>query len=71
MTAYRKKIEVTPTGMVIASVLSADGRCVGLSFFSGWAYFRPSPTNVKRNCNAAHKWADKMIKVCEDGEVMP
>lgn len=64
--AYRKNIEATSTGMVVAKVFSADGRCVGLEFFSN--FFRSSPAALEKNFKKAHKWDDRVIELCEEWE---
>lgn len=66
-TGYRKKIEVTDTGMVVASVFAADGRRIGLEFFNSW--FVNSPRTLVKKIGSAHKWADRMIEICSEGEV--
>ncbi|HBG32056.1 MAG TPA: hypothetical protein DDW98_15765 [Gammaproteobacteria bacterium] len=63
---YRKVIEVTCTGMVVAQVFSADGRRVGLELFAG--ILGNSPGAIERRFKRAHSWADKQISVCEKYE---
>lgn len=62
---YTKKIEITDTGQVIASVFASDGRRVGLQFFTSFLY---TVKSTKRNAIRAHKWADDYIALCEGFE---
>lgn len=63
---YRKDIEVTSTGMVVAKVMDSDGRVKGLEFFS--AFIRTNKA-VEKQCKKAHKWADERIAICKRQEV--
>lgn len=63
--SYRKKVEVTQTGMVVATVRRHDGCCVGLEFFSG--VFN-SNYAVEKRAKEAHAWADERIALCERQE---
>lgn len=58
---YRKEIEVTDTGMVIARVFAEDGRRVGLKFFTPFAR---TVSSIDRHAKAAHRWADAYIQMC-------
>ena len=58
---YKKKIQITSTGMVIASVYSSDGRRVGLKFFTS---FFNSTEKTESNAIKAHSWADAHILMC-------
>jgi hypothetical protein len=71
MTAYTKQIQVTDTGMVIARVFAPDGRRVSWETFGGASFFRKSPARVAKHIMDAHAWADSMLYVVEQGEVMP
>lgn len=60
---YRKEIQISSTGMVIAHVYAyaADGyqlRCTGLAFFDGLF------DSIERRAEKAHAWADKRIALC-------
>lgn len=65
---YIKKIEITDTGMVIASVYrndsSNDSIRVGIKFFSSSPFFN-KPKHIEKRADNAHKWADEYIKVCK------
>ena len=63
---YRKEIEVSSTGMVIARVIDDCGGTKGLEFFS--SIFNTNK-RVEKNCKKAHSWADERIAVCERQEV--
>lgn len=68
---YSKTVEITDTGMVIASVFAhaADGhrlRRVGLKFFT--PLFRTT-SMIEKSAAKSHKWADEYIKVCNKHEV--
>ena len=65
MISYRKNIEITDTGMVIASVYSSDGRRTGLKFFTGIF------SSVVDKAKKAHAWADRHILICQNWEQMP
>lgn len=71
MNAYTKKIEVTDTGTVFASVFAPDGRRVSWEIFGGPSFFRKSPARTAQVLKEAHDWADAMRAVIEQGEVMP
>lgn len=58
---YRKKIEITDTGMVIASVFDANGNRKGLEFFT---QFISTNNAVERSLKKAHAWADQRIHLC-------
>jgi hypothetical protein len=60
MSEYKKYVEVTDTGMVIASVYFGDNR-KGVEFFSS---LFGSNKSIEKRCRRAHKWADERIKVC-------
>lgn len=65
-TKYTKKIEVTDTGMVIASVYrTSDSKRVGLEFFNSIIKTQRLMDNT---CKRAHNWTDWWIKMCEDNE---
>jgi len=58
---YRKEIEITDTGMVVARVFGGDRRC-GLEFFTS---IRSSNKVVEKKAKQAHKWADERIRICK------
>ena len=70
---HYKQIEITSTGMIIAEVFCEDGRRTALEFFnSGFLdQFRnkQSPEHIEKRLKDAHKWADKMIEVCNKYEI--
>lgn len=70
MNVYAKKIRVTDTGVVVGEVFAPDGRRVGVKLFAGWANLHAWPWAVAQNCEDAHKWADRMLQVCAEGEVL-
>ena len=63
---YKKRIEVSGTGMVIGEVLNVEDRRVGIKF---WSSFINTNKSVERNCKKAHKWADERIRVCKEQEI--
>lgn len=65
--AYRKKIEVTDTGMVVAQVYADDGRRVGLDFFTPFPLYRTVKA-IEAQAKKAHKWADDYMVMCERSE---
>lgn len=68
MNKYRKQIEITHTGMVIASVYRVKAGVeekVGLNFFSP---FISTIKSIENKAILAHKWADDYIKMCERQE---
>ena len=68
---HYKQIEITSTGMIIAEVFCEDGRRTALEFFgnSFIDIFITSPERTEKHCIEAHKWADKMIEVCNKYEI--
>jgi hypothetical protein len=64
MSDYRKQIQITFTGMVVAKVFFKKDRPVGLQFYN--SIF----DSKKRRFLKAHKWADQHIKLCEDYETL-
>ena len=58
---YEKRVKITDTGMVVAEVYAADGRRVGLRFFSSMF---PSTKRTEANAKKAHAWADGHISMC-------
>ena len=58
---YKKVVEVTRTGMVMAEVTGSDGKLKGLEFFQ---QFITTNKAVERDCKKAHKWADERIAIC-------
>ena len=62
---YKKEIEITSTGMVIAKVVDEKGSAKGLEFFS---QFISTNSSVERSCKKAHAWANERIAVCERQE---
>jgi len=67
MEGYRKEIEITSTGMVIARVIGPDGLKKGYKFFD---QFISTPANVERSCKKAHAWSDEYMKICERQECL-
>ena len=63
---YKKEIEVTSTGMVVARVKDELGNTKGLEFFSALISTNKA---VERKCKKAHSWADERIKICERQEI--
>lgn len=62
---YIKKVEISSTGMVIASVYRNDGRRTGLKFFTP---FFATIRGIERQAQKAHKWADKYCIMCQQQE---
>ena len=66
---YKKNIERTHTGMLIAHVYryneNNERHTVGLNFFGNF-WFESEERSFKR----AHKWADNIISVCQEHEVI-
>lgn len=70
---YYKEIEITCTGMIIARVFCVDGRRTGLEFFNtgflDQSRNKQAPEHIEKRCIEAHKWADKMIEICDKYEI--
>lgn len=68
---HYKEIEITDTGMIVARVYCEDGRRTALEFFGNGFLdqFISSPERTEKHCLEAHKWADKMIEVCDKYEI--
>lgn len=64
---YRKEIEVTDTGMIVARVFHKDGRRVGLKFFTPWGL--RTTKAIKKHGLKAHAWADAYMLMCETIEI--
>lgn len=62
MHAYRKEIEITDTGMIVAEIYRNETR-VGLNFFSQYPW-----RTKERTAELAHKWADNWIEYCKKYE---
>ena len=64
---HYKEIEITESGMIIASVYCEDGRRTALEFFNRGLldHFRNRQTaeHIEKRCIEAHEWADKTIAV--------
>jgi hypothetical protein len=58
---YRTRVEITDTGMVVASVFAPDGRRVGLDFFSPIV---ATTKAIQRNAKKAHEWAKNHAAMC-------
>lgn len=68
---HYKEIEITDTGMIVAEVFCEGGRRTALEFFGNSFIdsFITSPERTEKHCLEAHKWADKMIEVCNKYEI--
>lgn len=62
MSEYRKEIQLTPSGMVIARVYRRD-------ISSGYSFFHGLFDNTEKRFQKAHKWADNLIELCEKYEI--
>jgi hypothetical protein len=72
VSKYRKQIEVTDTGMIVAQVFAEGGRRVGLKFHHPSVFgFNDTVAKVEKACQKAHAWADAHMAMCERNEVMP
>lgn len=60
-------VEITSTGMVLATVTGPDGLKKGHKFFS---QFISTASSVERSCKNAHAWCDEYMKVCERQECL-
>lgn len=63
---YNKQITVNSLDMVLAEVISEDGRTVGSKFFYNSFFWGKSVESLFKK---AHQWADKRIETCEKNEV--